>query len=96
MVIESNPIRVNFLLLLATVNNLHVHYYYYYYYYYYWANIFYLNTASFYTRFVIKLNVSTFTRFLIISLHILHSEFAGLMYDLYPYKLHTLCLPTVQ
>ena len=38
MVIESNPIRVNFLLLLATVNNLHVHYYYYYYYY--WASIF--------------------------------------------------------
>jgi hypothetical protein len=29
MVIGSNPIRVNFLSLLATVNKLHMHYYYY-------------------------------------------------------------------
>jgi len=64
MVIESNPIRVNFLLLLATVNNLHVFYYF-------GTSIFYLNTNSFHTRFVIKLNVSTFTRFLIVSLQII-------------------------
>jgi hypothetical protein len=91
MVIASNLIRVNFLLLLATLNNLR-------------ALLllllegerFYLNTNTFYTRFVIKQNVSTVTRFLIVSLQIQHTEIVGFLYDLHAYKLRTLCLPTFQ